>query len=66
MKGGENMCCMTESKHGEICGCGVHPEYMPRFMTRDQRISKFDQYLAGLKDETKAVEEHIAKMKEEK
>jgi hypothetical protein len=34
-------------------------------MTRDQKIAKLEQYLAGLQDEAKAVEEHIAKIKEE-
>ena len=66
MKGGETMCCGTESKHGEFCGCGVPSEYTPRFMTRDQKIAKLEQYLAGLQDEAKAVEEHIARIKAEK
>jgi len=66
MKGGETMCCGTESRQSDFCGCGcgVHSEYTPRFMTRDQKISKLEQYLAGLREEAKAVEEHIAKIKE--
>jgi hypothetical protein len=66
MKGGETMCCGTESQHGEFCGCGVPSEYTPRFMTADQRIAKLEQYLAGLQEEAKAVREHIAKIKKEK
>jgi len=68
MKGGETMCCQTESKHSEFCDCGcdVHSEYRPRFMTKDQKITKLEGYLAGLQGEAKAVEEHIAKIKKEK
>jgi len=66
MKGGETMCCGTESKHREFCGCGVPSEYTPRFMTWDQKIAKLEQYLAGLQNEAKAVEEHIARIKAEK
>ena len=60
------MCCGTESRPDEFCGCGVQSEYTPRFMTTDQKIAKLEQYLAGLQDETKAVEEYIVKIKEEK
>ena len=66
MKVGETMCCQTESKHGEFCGCGGPSEYRPRFMTRDQKITKLEKYLGGLQGEAKAVEEHIAKIKKEK
>ena len=68
MKGGETMCCGTESQLSEFCGCGcgVHSEYRPRFMTKDQKIAKLEQYLTSPQDEAKAVEEHIAKIKEEK
>ena len=60
------MCCQTESKHGEFCDCNVHSEYRPRFMTRDQKITKLEKYLADLQEEAKAVKEHIAKIKKEK
>lgn len=60
------MCCGTERNQVEFCGCGVHSEYRPRFVTRDQKIAKLEQYLAGLRDEAKAVEEHIAQLKEGK
>ncbi|MFC1825372.1 hypothetical protein ACFL9T_21885 [Thermodesulfobacteriota bacterium] len=62
------MCCGTENRQGDFCGCGCGGKtgYMPRFMTRDQKIAKLEQYLAGLQDEAKGVEEHIANIQEEK
>ncbi len=62
------MCCQTESKHSEFCGCGCEGPsiYRPRFMTRDQKITKLEEYLTGLQEEAKAVKEHIAKIKKEK
>jgi hypothetical protein len=35
-------------------------------MTKKQRIAKLEQYLEGLRDESKAIEEHIAQIKKEK
>jgi len=35
-------------------------------MTRDQKITKLEKYLADLQEEAKAVKEHIAKIKKEK
>lgn len=62
------MCCGTQTMAGEFCGCGcgIRSEYTPRFMTKNQKIAKLEQYLAGLQEEAKAVKEHIAKMKQEK
>jgi len=60
------MCCGTESKHGNFSGCcGMHSEYTPRFMTRDQKITKLEKYRESLLDEAKAVEEHIAQIKKQ-
>ena len=59
------MCCGTEGKHGNLSGCcGVHSEYTPRFMTRDQKIAKLEKYRDSLLAEAKAVEEHIAQIKQ--
>ena len=60
------MCCGTEKNQGKYCGCSVHSEYIPRFMTKDQKITNLKKYLSGLKDEAKAVEEHIAMIQTEK
>jgi hypothetical protein len=69
------MCCGTESQHsawqwarhhGSFCGCGALSHYGPRFMTKEQKIARLEEYLEGLRGEAKAVEEHIAEMKEEK
>ena len=35
-------------------------------MTKKQRIANLENYLADLRDEAKAVEEHIAQIKKEK
>ena len=69
------MCCGTESQHnawqwahhhGGFCGCGAPSHCGPRFMTKEQKIARLEEYLGGLREEAKAVEEHIAEMKEEK
>lgn len=74
MKGGEAMCCGTESHHGLqtgghqhacFCGCDEPWNYRPRFMTKEQRIARLEKYLEGLQDEAKAVKEQIALMKKE-
>ena len=59
------MCCGTEGKQGQFCGCDVHSGYTPRFISKDQKIAKLENYLSGLKDEAKAVEEYIAQIREE-
>lgn len=63
------MCCGTEGKHGKHSGCcgmqGIQSEYTPRFMTKDQKISKLEKYRETLLDEAKAVDEHIAQIKEQ-
>jgi hypothetical protein len=73
------MCCGTASHHGcghwshhggghphaSLCCCGTtHP--MGRcFPTKEEKLAWMERYLESLQDETKAVEEHIAKLKEE-
>ena len=74
MKGGETMCCTTGSHHGLqrwrhqgvcMCGCDGPPYSRPRFMTKKQLIVNLETHLEDLRDEAKAVEEHIANMKKE-
>ena len=75
MKGGETMCCATGSHHGLqrwghqnvcFCGCDDPQYYRPRFMTKKQRIANLEKHLEVLREEAKAVEEHIAQIKKEK
>ena len=40
--------------------------FRPCFMTKEQRINKLKQYREDLKNEAKAVEEHIVQIKKEK
>jgi hypothetical protein len=75
MKGGETMCCATGSHQGFqrwghqnacFCGCDDPRHFRPRYMTRKQRIANLEEHLENLRDEVKAVEEHIAQIKKEK
>ena len=74
MRGGEAMCCSTTGHHGFqrwghqnvcLCGCDEPPYLRPRFMTRKQRIAGLEKHLADLREEAKAVEEHIAQIRKE-
>ena len=74
-KGGETMCCTTGSHHGVqrwgpqdacFCGCNEPGYFRPRFMTNKRRIANLEKHLEDLRDEVKAVEEHIAQIKKEK
>ena len=75
MQGGDNMCCETSSHHGFqrwghhnvcFCGCDDPMYFRPRLMTKEQRIARLKRHLDDLRDEAKAVEEHIAQIKKEK
>jgi len=69
------MCCVTGSYHGLqrwghhsvcFCGCNDFSYSRPRLMTKEQRIDRLKMHLEDLRDEAKAVEEHIAQIKKEK
>ena len=69
------MCCGTESHHGMprgghqqvcLCGCDEPWNFRPRFLTREQRLTRLQKHLESLRDEANAVEAHIAQMKKEK
>jgi len=51
--------------HGGDCGCGRGFRFGPCFATREEKVSWLEQYLQELQEEAKAVEERIAKLKEE-
>ena len=66
------MCCGTTGHHGwvrhhgSVCACGVPSHCRPHFATKEQEIARLEEYLKGLQETAKAVEEQIAEMKEEK
>ena len=51
--------------HGDDCGCGKGFRFGPCFATREEKVSWLAQYLEELQEEARAVEERIAKLKEE-
>jgi hypothetical protein len=63
------MCCGHESHHrgrrwghhhdGSCC-CGGYTRFGPRFWTKKEKIAWLEEYLEGLREEAKAVEERIA------
>jgi hypothetical protein len=52
--------------HGESCGCHESRSWPRRFWTQKEKISYLEQYVEELREEVKAVEEHIAALTEEK
>ena len=67
------MCCGSESHHGVShrgyhhsgsCCCGGH-RFGPSFWTKEEKIARLEQYLEGLQEEAKIVEERIAALKGE-
>jgi hypothetical protein len=68
------MCCGHESHHGGrrwghhhggSCCCGGYTRFGPRFWTKKEKIAWLEEYLEGLREEAKAVEERIATLSEE-
>jgi hypothetical protein len=52
---------------GDTCGCHESFGSWPRrFWTHKEKISYLEQYLEELKEEVKAVEEHITALTDEK
>jgi hypothetical protein len=63
------MCCGHESHHrgrrgghhhGGPCCCDGYSRFGPRFWTKKEKIAWLEEYLEGLREEAKAVEERIA------
>jgi len=71
-QGGENGdgCCREENEHRrQRAGCCAHEhgsgQHLHRiFVTKEERITWLKGYLKDIQTEAKAVEEHIAEMKE--
>jgi len=68
------MCCESKShhggwhrghRHGCSCGCGGPFRFGRRFWTKKEKIAWLEEYLEGLQEEAKAVEERIAALKVE-
>ena len=54
--------------HPGYCGCGCHGHhgsmgFQRRFVSREEVISRLEEYLKQLRAEAKGVEEHIAELK---
>ena len=69
------MCCHPGRHHGFqavehqntcFCGCEGPGMLRPRFMSKSQKIARLKEHLESLREEAKAVEEHIAQIKKEK
>lgn len=52
--------------HADCCRPGNlhnHHHFHRRFISREERISRLEEYLGELRSEAKAVEEHLAELK---
>ncbi len=45
------------------CGCACAPKFQRRYQTKAEQIAKLEKYLAELKLEVQAVEEHLADLR---
>jgi len=50
---------------GGSCNCGEEHQVSRIYLTRDEYISRLEQYLVDLKTEIVAVEEELAMLKQE-
>ena len=57
-QGPGSCCCQPGSFHEDF--------FQRRFSTREERITRLEEYLSELQEEAKAVEEHLARMKADK
>jgi len=68
-----NMCCGPTgnipahrgSHHADACCCRPYHGFRRSFTSRDERASRMREYLSGLREEAKAVEEELARMEKE-
>jgi hypothetical protein len=59
MSDGENSCAC-----GGSCGCGGHEETQQVYLTREEYITRLQEYLVQLNAEIKSVEEELAELRE--
>jgi hypothetical protein len=56
--------CSCGEGHGECeCGCHGGHHFERRFQTKTEQIAELEAYLADLKTEVQAVEEHLADLR---
>ncbi len=60
---GDHGCCYGESDRGRGMGCHGGRGFGRHFSTREERITRLEEYLKDLQAEAKAVEERLAEMK---
>lgn len=60
-------CCCAPMPHpmGGCCGMGPGIGFRRRFMSREERIAQLEAYLADLQAEAKAVQERLAKLRQQ-
>ena len=62
------MCCHTQQHKSCGCqrekshGCEKNAHFSRRFLTKQEKISRLEQYLADLQTEAQAVEEQIGQL----
>jgi hypothetical protein len=68
------MCCGVEIhhggwhwgyRHGGSCACDWPYHFGPRFWTKEEKVAWLEQYLEGLQEEAKVIEERIAALRGE-
>ena len=64
--GGHRGSWRTGHHYGGFCACCGPTHGGPCFATKEERVSWLEEYLRGLQEEAKAVEERIAALKKEK
>jgi len=55
--------CKSEHQYSSSCGCGGHSEFGPIFLTKEEKITKLEQYLKDSQEQTKTIEERITVLK---
>jgi len=63
-EGHEQHVCDCECGCGSECECSCHQgRFQRRYQTKAEQIAELEEYLAELKTEVQAVEEHLADLR---
>ncbi len=54
----------SKHHHTSSCACGGSAHFQRRFLTKEERIARLEQYRDRLQKETQAVDEQIAALQE--
>jgi hypothetical protein len=58
--------CECKGRHHRgSCDCDNRSHFKRRFLTREEKVARLEQYLENLQLEAQAVEEHIALLQAE-